>query len=125
MVVCPFNPNRSSPCPPAYPLKQPVFIRPTPAPAQNNQPSAPRTRFPAIPSSSKAASTVGSLDTSSKTVPIQSRINLIFNKLLGARLKAREMWPTLQRAKIQGKLGVGHLFSNATDQEQGNTIVNG
>jgi hypothetical protein len=22
-------------------------------------------------------------------------------------------------------MGVGHLFSNATDQEQGNTIVNG
>jgi hypothetical protein len=47
---------------------------------------------------------VGCLDTSSRTVPIQSRINQIFNRLLGTHLKAREMWPTLQRAKIQGKL---------------------
>jgi hypothetical protein len=52
-----------------------------------------------------AASNVGSLDTSSRTVPIQSRINLISSRLLGARLKARELWPTLQRAKLQGKLG--------------------
>jgi hypothetical protein len=48
---------------------------------------------------------VGSLDTSSKTTPIQSRINQIFSRLLGTRLKEREMWPTLQREKIQRKLG--------------------
>jgi hypothetical protein len=52
LVIRPFNPNLSSPRPPAYPFKQPVFIRPTPAPAQNNQPSAPIARFPALPSSS-------------------------------------------------------------------------
>jgi hypothetical protein len=52
LVIRPFNPNRSSPRPPTYPFKQPVFIRPTPAPAQNNQPSAPGARFPALPSSS-------------------------------------------------------------------------
>jgi hypothetical protein len=37
LVIRPFNPNHSSPCPPTYPFKQPVFIRPAPAPAQNNQ----------------------------------------------------------------------------------------
>jgi hypothetical protein len=35
LVIRPFNPNRSFPRPPAYPLKQPVFICPTPAPTQN------------------------------------------------------------------------------------------
>jgi hypothetical protein len=32
LVIRPFNSNRSSPCPPTYPFRQPVFIRPTPAP---------------------------------------------------------------------------------------------
>jgi hypothetical protein len=41
LVIQPFNQNRSSPCPPSYPFKQPVFIRPTTAPAPTNQPSAP------------------------------------------------------------------------------------
>jgi hypothetical protein len=51
LVIRPFNQNRSSPRPPSYPFKQPVFIRPTTAPAPTNQPSAPSTRFPALPSS--------------------------------------------------------------------------
>jgi hypothetical protein len=33
LVIRPFNPNLSSPRPPTYPFKQPVFLRPTPAPA--------------------------------------------------------------------------------------------
>jgi hypothetical protein len=32
MVIRPFNSNRSSPRPPTYPFRQPMFIRPTPAP---------------------------------------------------------------------------------------------
>jgi hypothetical protein len=48
LVILPFNPNRSSPRPSTYPFKQPVFIRPTPALAQNNQLSAPGARFPAL-----------------------------------------------------------------------------
>jgi hypothetical protein len=52
LVIRPFNQNRSSPRPPSYPFKQPVFIRPTTAPAPTIQPSAPGTRFPALPSSS-------------------------------------------------------------------------
>jgi hypothetical protein len=52
LVIRPFNPNRSSSRPPSYPFKQPVFIRPTAAPTATNQPGAPGTRFPALPSSS-------------------------------------------------------------------------
>jgi hypothetical protein len=52
LVIRPFNQNRSSPRPPSYPFKQPVFIRPTTAPTSTNQSSAPGTRFPALPSSS-------------------------------------------------------------------------
>jgi hypothetical protein len=59
LVIRPFNPNRSSPRPPTYPFRQPVFIRPTPAPAQTNQPSAPGTRFPTLPSSSSGCFNCG------------------------------------------------------------------
>jgi hypothetical protein len=52
LVIRPFNQKRSSPRPLSYPFKQSVFIHPTTAPAPTNQPSAPGTRFPALPSSS-------------------------------------------------------------------------
>jgi hypothetical protein len=52
LVIRPFNPNRSSSCPPSFPFKQPVFICPTTAPTSTNQLGAPGTRFPALPSSS-------------------------------------------------------------------------
>jgi energy-coupling factor transporter ATP-binding protein EcfA2 len=45
--------------PPTYPFKQPVFIRPTLTPAQNNQASAPSARFPALPSSSNGCFNFG------------------------------------------------------------------
>jgi hypothetical protein len=51
LVIHPFNQNRSSPRPPSYPFKQPIFICPTTVPAPTNQSSAPGTRFPALPSS--------------------------------------------------------------------------
>jgi hypothetical protein len=59
LVIRPFNPNRSSPRPPTYPFKQPVFIRLTPAPIPNNQPSALGARFPALPSSSSGCFNCG------------------------------------------------------------------
>jgi hypothetical protein len=52
LVIQPFNQNHSSPRPPSYPFKQPVFIRPATTPMSTTQPSAPDTRFPALPSSS-------------------------------------------------------------------------
>jgi hypothetical protein len=51
LVIRPFNQNRSSPHPPSYPFKQPVFIRPATAPTSTTQSSAPGARFPALPSS--------------------------------------------------------------------------
>jgi hypothetical protein len=59
LIIRPFNQNRSSPRPPSYPFKQPVFIRPTTAPAPTNQPSAPGTCFPALPSSSSGCFNCG------------------------------------------------------------------
>jgi hypothetical protein len=52
LVIRPFNQNRSSPRPPSYPFKQPVFIRPATAPTSTSLMSAPGARFPALPSSS-------------------------------------------------------------------------
>jgi hypothetical protein len=52
LVIRPFNQNCSSPRPPSYPFKQPVFIRPATTPTSTTQPSAPGTRFPALLSSS-------------------------------------------------------------------------
>jgi hypothetical protein len=52
LVIRPFNQNRSSSRPPSYPFKQPIFIRSIAAPTATNQPGAPGTRFPALPSSS-------------------------------------------------------------------------
>jgi hypothetical protein len=51
-VIRPANQGRSSACPPSFPFKQPVFIRPNAAPTTTSQPGAPSTRFPALPSSS-------------------------------------------------------------------------
>jgi hypothetical protein len=59
LVIRPSNQNHSSPRPASYPLKQPVFIRPTTAPAPNNQPSAPDTRFCALPNSSSGCFNYG------------------------------------------------------------------
>jgi hypothetical protein len=97
--------HRSSPRSPTYPFKQPVFIRPAPVPAQNNQPSALMLVSLPYPVPQMVALIVGSLDTLSKTAPIQSRINQISNRLLGTRPKEREMWSTLHWARIQRKLG--------------------
>jgi hypothetical protein len=97
LVSRPFNQNHSSPRPPSYPLKQPVFIRPTTAPAPTNQPSASGTRFPALPSSSLVASPVESPDTLSRTAHTWSKINPISNKTLGTPTKEREIRLILQR----------------------------
>jgi hypothetical protein len=62
LVIRTFNSNRSSPRPPTYPFRQPVFIRLTPAPAAANQPSAPGARFPALPSSSSGCFNCGKFE---------------------------------------------------------------
>jgi hypothetical protein len=59
LVIPPFNQNRSSPRPPSYTFKQPVFIRPATAPTSTSQPSAPSACFPALPSSSTSCFNCG------------------------------------------------------------------
>jgi hypothetical protein len=52
LVIRPFNKKYSSPRPPSYPFKQPIFIRPATTPTSTTKPSASGARFPALPSSS-------------------------------------------------------------------------
>jgi hypothetical protein len=46
LVIRPFNQNRSSPRPPSYPFKQPVFIRPATAPTSTKSAECPWCSFP-------------------------------------------------------------------------------
>jgi hypothetical protein len=93
-------PNSSSPRPPTYPFRQPVLIRPTPAP--------PRTisRVPLVLVSLPfqvfrvITSIVASLGISSKTAPTRSKTNQTFNGLPGTQIKERETWPSLQHVEI-------------------------
>jgi hypothetical protein len=77
LVIRPFNQNRSSSRPPSFPFKQPVFIRPTAAPTTTNQPGAPGTRFPALPSSSTGCFNCGKSEHFIKDCPYpkQNRSN--------------------------------------------------
>jgi hypothetical protein len=77
-----------------------MFIRPTTAPAQNNQPSDMVLICLPFPVPHVAALIVVSLGISSKTAPTRSRTNQTFNRLPGTQIKERETWPTLQRAKL-------------------------
>jgi hypothetical protein len=77
LVIRPFNQNRSSPRPPSYPFKQPIFICPTTAPTSTNQLGAPGTRFPVLPSSSTGCFNCGKFEHFIKDCPYpkQNRSN--------------------------------------------------
>jgi hypothetical protein len=75
LVIRPFNQNRSSPHPPSYPFKQPVFIHPAIAPTSTTQPSAPGARFPALPSSSTGCFNCGKSGHFIKDCPYPKRNN--------------------------------------------------
>jgi hypothetical protein len=104
LVIRPFNQNRSSPRPPSYPFKQPVFIRPTIAPAPTNQPSAPGTHFPALPSSSTGCFNCGKSGHFIKDCPYPKKNKPISNRTLGTPTKGRGTRLILQRARISRKL---------------------
>ena len=99
-----------SPRPPAYPFKQLVFTRPTPSPAQNNQPIALVTRFPALPSSSNNCFNCGKSGHFIKDCPYPKQIKSNFQQTSEAHLNAREMWQALREVKIQGKLDMSTIL---------------
>jgi hypothetical protein len=100
LVIRPFNPNRSSPRPPSYPFKQPVFIRPATAPTSTTQSSAPGTRFPALPSSSTGCFNCGKSGHFIKDCPYSKGTTPIISRTLGVQAKARETQQTMQQARI-------------------------
>jgi hypothetical protein len=101
LVIRPFNQNRSSPRPPSYPFKQPVFIRPATASTSTNQSSAPGACFPALPSSSNGCSNCGKSGHFIKDCPYPKQNK--FNKTcrtLGAQIKAKGTCLIIQWAKM-------------------------
>jgi hypothetical protein len=104
LVIRPFIQNHSSPRPPSYPFKQHVFIRPTTAPAPTNQPSAPGTRFPALPSSSTGCFNCGKSGHFIKDCPYPKQNKTNFSRILGTPTKERGARLILQWAKISRKL---------------------
>jgi hypothetical protein len=99
LVIRPFNQNHSSPRPPSYPFKQPVFIRPTTAPTSTNQPSAPSARFPALPSSSVGCFNCGKSGHFIKDRPYQRK-----NK------------PNNQQNSGSSNQGKGNVANNSADK---------
>jgi hypothetical protein len=102
LVIRPFNQSRSSSRPPSYPFKQPVFIRPTTAPAPTNQPSALVLVSLLSLVLPLVASTVESPDTLSRTAIPEAKKNS--NRTLGTPTKERGIRLILQWARTSRKL---------------------
>jgi hypothetical protein len=101
LVIRSFNPNHSFSHPSSYPFKQPIFIRPIAAPTQTTQRVPPVLIFQLHLACLTTASTVESLDISSKIVLILSKISQTFKILLEILLKAREIWQTIRQARVK------------------------
>jgi hypothetical protein len=103
LVIRPFNPNRSFPRPSSYPFNQPVFIRPTAAPTQNIQPSAPSTRFPALPSSSNNCFNYGKFGHFIKDCPYLKQNKSNFQKASRSRSQGKGNVASTQAGKGEMK----------------------
>jgi hypothetical protein len=98
-VIRPFNPNHSFPRPPAYPLS---YIRPT-APAQNIQPSAPGTCFPALPSLSNSCFNCGKSGQFIKNCPYPKQNKSNFQKASGSTSQGKGNVASTQAGKGERK----------------------
>jgi hypothetical protein len=117
LVIHHVNPNRSFPRPPAYPFKQQVFIRPTPAPAQNNQPSAPGTRFPALPSSSSDRFNCGKSGHFIKDCPYPKQNKSNFQQTSGSISQGKGNVANTPAGKKTRKTGLVYYTQVATTLE--------
>jgi hypothetical protein len=117
LMIRPFNPNRSFPHPPSYPFKQPVFIRPTIAPTQNNQPSAPGTRFPALPSSSNNCFNIGKSRHLIKVCPYLKQNKSNFQKASGSTSQGKGNVANTQAGKGERNTGRVYYTQVATTLE--------
>jgi hypothetical protein len=115
LVICPFNPNRSSPRPPTYPFKQLVFIHPTPA--KNNQPSAPGACFPALPSSSSGCFNCGKSGHFIKDCPYPKQNKSNFKKTSGNTAQGKGNVVNPPAGKNMKKTGRVYYIKVATTSE--------
>jgi hypothetical protein len=116
-VIRSVNPNRSFPRPSAYPFKQPVFIHPTPAPAQNNQPSAPDTHFPALPSSSNGCFNYGKYGHFIKDCPYSKQNKSNFQQTSGSTSQGKGNVANTPAGKNTRKTGRVYYTQVATTPE--------
>jgi hypothetical protein len=117
LVIRPFNQNRSSPRPPSYPFKQPVFIHPITAPAPTYQPSAPGTHFPALPTSSTGCFNCGKSRHFIKDCPYPKQNKTNFQQNSGNSNKGKGNTANISTGKNFKKTGRIYYTHVATTPE--------
>jgi hypothetical protein len=118
LVIRPFNQNCSSPHPPSYPFKQPVFIHPAIAPTSTTQPSAPGARFPALPSSSTCFFNCGKSGHFIKDCPYLRRKNSNNQQNLGSSSQGKGNTTNNVAGKNMKKTGRVYYTQVATTPEE-------
>jgi hypothetical protein len=117
LVMHRFNPNLSFPRPSSYPFKQPDFIRPTTAPTQNIQLSAPGTCFPVLPSSSNSCSNCGKSGHFIKDCPYPKQNKSNFQKASRSTSQGKGNVASTQAGKGERKTRLVYYTQVATTVE--------
>jgi hypothetical protein len=94
-----------------------VFIRPTPAPAQTNQPSAPGARFPALPGSSNGCFNCGKSDHFIKDCPYPKQNKSNFQQTSGNSNQGKGNMTNSSTGKNLKKTGRVYYTQVATTPE--------